>query len=1127
WNYAVDRTNPAAPVYLGEPEDTSAWEDQNNLPEYAGHPSAYPGDTFRKLRNEKVARPVIRFDPVNGRIAFPLMRTHVGKRPPFSPNGHSGAPWLGETADAAPAGAGPAPWADRTDGLCPSDATIRRFNIVALDGLHLQLTRAGAVDPNGKVFVLAHDVDDVLAGRKPIEPLAIRANIGDCIAVTLTSLMHDSNDFSGFSKANIHIHHVQFDTQASDGVVTGMSYEQTIRPYMSEDPQLVQASAAGATTLTLSSVAKFQPGEWIAAGLGTESIEVRQIATINAAAKRLTLTKALANAHASGQYAGVEFVQYRWYPDVQLDNVFWHTHIDGIHDWGHGMVGQLIIEPRGSTYHDPATGAQVDSGTIVDIHTNPTADDPSTHLAPGLLDGSFRELALWTIDQNPTIDSTLNLRAEPWADRLVNNGDPSLLFSSYTHGDPFTPLPRAYAGDPFVIRTINVSDGVDTLHIDGGRFVAENRLPDPDHPMERAGQPIDTIHYGVSERYSQIAKGGAGGPLATPGDYLYMNSIARRFRQGAWGIIRVLAGLTPTLKPLPDRTVPVAGSPLPAKTGGRPPEPGDTGNPCPVLAPTRTFDISAVDVPSSAFGNQLRAAFVPTNVATLVEKKTLVPEPLVLHVAAGECVTVHFTNRRTVRASFHATGLLEKSAGGGTAFGSASSGIDVGFGPEQTVAPNGSRDYRLYADTAKLGATTISDFGGRTVVAQNGTVATNVDTGPIGLYGAIVVGPAGATFTDPVYGGQTSLGSQVDVHVPGAAAYRDFTLMMQDVDDAIGQAHMPYPTDVKGITTTNYKSGRRTVNDVDASYAGDPGTPLLRAYRGDPMQVHVLGTPGSEQMHVFSLGGLSWPLDPFIAGAVKVQARAFGPWESLEIKVSGGAGGGSTVGDLFYGDLRRPFTAAGMWGLQRVISSAGCPIKPLDGRTCLGGTASLLARPVLATASDTGTSHIDNVTRDAMPAFTGHVAANAGVRLLVDGAVVSNGTAGSDGSWTLGSTALTDGTHFVTYAQNVGGTGWSEPSDPLTIRIDTVGPNAFFTSAPAGPVTNASPVFEFGPQGAGAAFECSLGTVTDTFAACTSPKAYTALPDATYTFKVRATDIAGNTGIVVSSTFTLTTTPTP
>ena len=116
----------------------------------------------------------------------------------------------------------------------------------------------------------------------------------------------------------------------------------------------------------------------------------------------------------------------------------------------------------------------------------------------------------------------------------------------------------AYAGDPFVIRTINVSEGVDTLHVDGSRFFLENRFEDPDHPGERAARPLDTIHYGISERFSLIAKGGAGGPLAVPGDYLYMNAIGRRFRQGAWGIIRVLPGRTANLQPLPDRAAPAS-----------------------------------------------------------------------------------------------------------------------------------------------------------------------------------------------------------------------------------------------------------------------------------------------------------------------------------------------------------------------------------------------------------------------------------------------------------------------------------------------------------------------------------------------------------------------------------------
>jgi len=174
----------------------------------------------------------------------------------------------------------------------------------------------------------------------------------------------------------------------------------------------------------------------------------------------VTLSAPLTEAHPAGQWAGTEFVQYRWYPDVNLDNIFFHDHVDGINTWAHGLVGQLITEPKGSTYHDPKTGALADSGTIVDIHTsNPVA-------AAAGVTGSFREMALWTMDKGfgSTFDSMLNLRANPLTDRV---GDPSLRFSSYAYGDPLTPLPRAYVGDPFVIRAISVAPTVDTLHVDG------------------------------------------------------------------------------------------------------------------------------------------------------------------------------------------------------------------------------------------------------------------------------------------------------------------------------------------------------------------------------------------------------------------------------------------------------------------------------------------------------------------------------------------------------------------------------------------------------------------------------------------------------------------------------------
>jgi hypothetical protein len=933
WNWTTDPAHPN--VYLGEPEDKGPWPDLPNIdPKHPGSliTDLAPGNIVSTPTGD---RPKIMFDPTNGRPAWPLMRPHIGFRPPFSPNGHTGAPWLGENINQPKApGTTVDPFAGRADALCPSGVPLRKFNVVAIT-LPIQNTKT-LTDPTGMIYTLAQDKNDVYAGTKPAQPLAIRSNIGDCDAVTLTSEETDATQASGFAKVNMHIHHVQFDPQASDGVITGMSFEQSVRPYKAEDPSLTAAVAAGATVLPLTSVTKFVHtcagggacnNVFIAVGQGTNAIEVRQIASVNTAARTVTLTQPLSNPHPAGDFAGVEFTQYRWYPDVLLDNIFWHDHVDGIHNWGHGLVAQLIIEPKGSTYTDPKTGAPVDSGTIVDIHTN-------NPLVKGVVDGSFREMALWTIDENPNTDATLNLKADPWADRLAanQNPDPSLLFSSYTHGDPITPLPKAYPGDPLVIRTINVGPTVDGLHIDGHRFTLENRYFTNG---QQGATQIDTLHYGISERYTLVLK--AGGPLAQPGDYLYENSVARKFRDGAWGLIRVLPGQSPDLQPLPGTSPPTGSASLPVQTGGRPPATTDPGNPCPAgAAVTKTFAVSAVDLNTSGGIQYPIAAFVPTASANAAKQKGFNAEPLVLHVPAGTCFQVAFTNQRSVRSSFHLD-MVESTP--------ASSGVNAGFNSEQTVAPGESQTYRFYADGTRYETGLVSDYGGRLAGALNedGLLDPQVDPGRDGMYGAVEVAPAGSTFTDPVSGLPRDVGTQVDVHQPGQAAYRDFTVFLADQDPRIGQNQMPYPDDVDGPAAINYDTaalsteGGATAVFSSTARGGDPATPILRAYAGDPVVVHAIGAPGNEQSHTFSLGGESWALDALIPTGNHVETRGLEPLGVVDAHVDGGAGGpGQNVGDYFYGDLRRPFTDAGMWGLQRVLDpTAGCPLKALvPGGVC-------------------------------------------------------------------------------------------------------------------------------------------------------------------------------------------------
>ena len=104
---------------------------------------------------------------------------------------------------------------------------------------------------------------------------------------------------------------------------------------------------------------------------------------------------------------------------------------------------------------------------------------------------------------------------------------------------------------------------------------------------------------------------------------------------------------------------------------------------------------------------------------------------------------------------------------------------------------------------------------------------------------------------------------------------------------------------------------------------------------------------------------------------------------------------------------------------------------------------------------------------------------------------------------------LADGSHtFVVKATDAAGNTGAEASYSWT--IDTVAPTAAISAQPVDPSNNAAPSFQFGGDEAGASFACKLDG--GAFAACSSPKAYAALTDATHTFRVKATDAAGNTG---------------
>jgi subtilisin family serine protease len=142
----------------------------------------------------------------------------------------------------------------------------------------------------------------------------------------------------------------------------------------------------------------------------------------------------------------------------------------------------------------------------------------------------------------------------------------------------------------------------------------------------------------------------------------------------------------------------------------------------------------------------------------------------------------------------------------------------------------------------------------------------------------------------------------------------------------------------------------------------------------------------------------------------------------------------------------------GIAALKNVLFSTIDPMTALNGLSVTGGRLNInkallsvaLAptdAPDLQTASDSGFSTTDNITNDTTPTFSGLAAPNVTVRLHADGAQVGTTTSASDGTWTITSNALTNGTREM-YVTVFNGTATSAASPSLFVKIDTIAPVA-------------------------------------------------------------------------------------
>ncbi|MGK3965211.1 copper oxidase [Sorangium sp. So ce118] len=904
-----------------------------------------------------------------------------------------------------------APFADP----CPPDAPVRTYRAAYVQ-LDAALNRAGWHDPQARTTVLEADVEATLDGTRAPEPMFIRARSGECVVFHATNLIPESlaeDAFQAFTPTDVigqHIHLVKFDVTSSDGGANGFNYEDGTLA-----AQEVVARIAAANRLG---------GALAADGAVSES------------GARVAL-EATSHPRLSGAPLGAQTTTQRWWADPvvnragkdrALSTAFTHDHFSASSHQHHGLYGGLVVEPAGSSWRDPETGelfgARADGG--------PTSYRADILFPSGDSRAPFREYNLSLADfaiaydecgnpVNPSTQATaalpvaithaapfpealswrdsgvglVNYRNEPFALRIAERdcatgavaqksgvaGDMHNAFSSRVHGDPATPLLRAYEGDRTVIRlTQGAQSEQHVFSVHGKKWLRDASDPDSGYS---SGQVI-----GLSEQMDLaidaepiFEKNSAGGA-----DFLYASTASSDLWTGMWGILRVHGELKPDLLPLPGASLPEIKR--------------KDASVCPKDARRREYVVHAIAARGNLPGGHLTynekfglhdpdaVMFVLAEDLPAVRSGARKPEPLILRAAAGECVEVTLANdlpedppktphwnynapivdgfnvnqvRTSNRISLHpqlmAYDVLK------------SDGAHVGQNPDRTVAPGDRRKFAWYA-----GSVSVTPAGEvRWLPLELGAVnlkdMADVVNHPMhGAIGALIVEPEGAVwylnrgtraaaqvryrdetgaekwFREIVllYQDEVALHSdKPEFHCPNAALACGTALgnLVSGVDpDATGHKAFNYRTEPSwarlGVPPETRLGGIAglDLSDFFSSAAhGDPETPIFTVGGHDRVRVRVLFPSGHRRQHSFGLWGAEWAHNPWAEGSASrymgrnsksyaMSAQSgIGPMSAWNVIPYFRAGGMFEVaGDRLYLDHPNSLLADGLWGIVRV-----------------------------------------------------------------------------------------------------------------------------------------------------------------------------------------------------------------
>lgn len=613
----------------------------------------------------------------------------------------------------------------------------------------------------------------------------------------------------------------------------------------------------------------------------------------------------------------------RFFANTELKTVFFHDHLFANSHQQHGVFGALIVEEAGATFHDVCTGEPINVGTRAVIKRR---------------DGtSFREFVLFVHDfallfdkdgnplNPPEVPGShddpgvmgINYRCEPMRERLCRHDDPAYIFSSYVHGDPATPIMETYPGDEMVIRLLDgAHEEQHSFNLTGLSWNKE--IEDLASPV-RAAQTL-----GISEAFNiRITK------QYYPGDYLYYFGGIDDAWLGLWGIIRAYEKPQKCLKPLCKGISQILPLPL-----------------CPGCdAKIRRYEVAAIqaDIPYNRHGDHDPDGmlFVPLEEVERALGGRCEQKPLILRANAGEWIEVTLHNLFTEQVPYfdypsvpldckHTPSMRVSLNPQFLNYDPVSdSGINVGFNNrEQTVAPGESKKYLWYADK-EYGSCIIHSFGDMRNHRYHG------------LFGAVIVEPAGAKWYQTNAFAKENFGEQAVIAAPGVGSFREFVVFIQNgirmldregnlvktIPEEEGEGIDHEDTGEKGYNYRSERFANRFQKDERPSKVfssrvhGDPATPIFKAYLEERAIFRVM-MPADKPRNVgFCIHGHEWKEVDERACIDRISAQgAISIGNTFDMELENGSSG---AGDYLYrsGSLKWD-VESGMWGIFRVVKQS-------------------------------------------------------------------------------------------------------------------------------------------------------------------------------------------------------------